>query len=117
VLAYYGAATRPAAAGARPRLHWVETTVAVTVALLVCAALASGRLQLSPATALPPGGTARDTQDRRVVFLQRTPGQHGSWQRGPRYGTFYVLTPFEGLLALALAGALIAGLPAAARVR
>ena len=117
VLVYYGAAARRAETSARPRPPWIETTVAAILALVVSAALASGQLQLSPAGTLPPGGTARDAQGHWVVFLQRTPGQHGSWQRGPRRGTFYVLTPLEGLLGLTLAGGLIAGLPAAVRLR
>ena len=101
----------------RPRLPRLETTVAVAVALGVAVALASGRLQLSPSSALAPGGLAQDAQGRWVVHLQRTPGQHGSWQSGPRHGTFYVLAPLEGLLGVALAGLLITGLVGAGRAR
>lgn len=115
VLLYYGSANTPAASAVRARPPRLEAMVAASVALGVAVALASGRLQLSPSGALPPGGLAQDAQGRRAVGLQRTAGQHGSWQSGPRHGTFYVLTPLEGLLGAALAGVLFAGLVGAGR--
>lgn len=115
VLIYYGGAVKPAIAG-EPRRPppAVEASVALVLALAVAAGLASGRLQPAPATTLSPGGLQRDAQDRWTLHLQRSPEQHGSWQRGPHRGQFYVLTPLEGLLSLGI-GVLFAGLAGGAR--
>lgn len=105
VLLYLGSA--PAAARAPAATPRLELAVSAVIALALAAALVQGRLQPAPPYDLPPGGLHRVADGRMVLYLQRSRGQHGSWQPGPRRGTFYVLPPRQALPALALAAALI----------
>jgi len=109
VLIYYGLMAKPIASGAYRRPLALETSISVIATLLVAGGLASGRLQLSPTVSLPPGGLTQDSQGRWTLYLQRSPGQHGSWQSGPHRGLHYVLRPSEALLGLAVAAVLIVG--------
>ena len=109
VLVYYGAAARPAPPARDRRWPRLEAGVAVAVVLLVAAGFASDRLRLAPREAVAPGGVAWSSNERWTLYLQRSADQYGSWQSGPRRGVHYVLRPAEGLLALAVASALLVG--------
>ena len=109
VLLYYGAAQTPAAATVRPWLAGPEPKAGMILMLLVATVLASGRLQLSPANEVGPGGFAQDLDGRRALFLQRSAGLHGSWQAGPHRGRHYVLGPLEAVLLVAMTSVAFTG--------
>jgi len=108
VLLYYGTAARAKSSSVSCFPRVLEASVIVALALTVGTALASGRLQVRPTAEIPPGGFAQDSRGRWTLYLQRSPGQHGSWQQGPHRGLHYMLRPLETLLALVLVGALTA---------
>jgi hypothetical protein len=104
VLLYLGSApaARRSPAG-RPR--WAIAT-ALALAAAVAVLLATGRMQLAPPRDLPPGGVHRDDRSELVLYLQRSVGQYGSWQPGPRRGAFYVLPPHQALPLIAVTAVL-----------
>lgn len=112
VLLWLGSApeARRSPAGA-PRL---EIAVSLALAAAVATWIATGRMQIAPPRDLPPGGLHRDERGQRVLYLQRSVGQYGSWQPGPRRGKFYVLPPAAALPMLALTATLFTLLATAA---
>lgn len=101
VLIYYGASHAPArrpALGAKP--EWVAAGV---IAAALVGGLASGRLAYTPQGKVPNGGIL-DTPSGPVLHLQRGPAFYGANQAGPRRGSYYVLTPIDGLAAMLAVG-------------
>jgi hypothetical protein len=107
VLLHYRPAKRTEVDTARSSPATAEVATAVVLTLGIGAALSTGRLQLEPQTHVPPGGLAADPGGRWILYLQRAPGQYGSWQTGPHRGLHYVARPSDGALALAAASVLI----------
>jgi len=81
-----------------------ELWVAVGIALIVVGGLLGGRIVVNPQEAIPPGGILRDDAGLPKLFLQRQSHIYGSWQNGPRRGTYYVMPPVPGVLAMAMLG-------------
>lgn len=83
----------------------IELRFVMAVLAIVVLLGTSGRLQLSPAEVVPPGGTVY--QDGRTVFyLERKPGMMGRWNGGVHTPLYYVLSPAQGFLLLLGAGLL-----------
>jgi len=96
LLLYYGAAELPPqdSNGALPGLEWASAAVLV-IAMTAC--MQTGLVIRDPPGAIPPGGLARQPDGSGHLYLQRGPSFYGSWQKGPRHGKHYVLTPEAGM--------------------
>lgn len=101
VMLYQGKNEAGAPAGGR-----VEWHVTLGIACVLISALLAGRLVLSPATGLvvPAGGVLTGADGVVRLYLQRAPEWYGSMQKSPHRGTYRVLGPGVGMLALVLIG-------------
>lgn len=105
VMLYAGAACPTAQVATAPRSR-TECLTVLSLAVLLAGSAAAGRLQVSPPVglAVPAGGLAADADGVTRLYLQRAPGWYGSVQASPHRGTYRVLSPFAGLMAMLLAG-------------
>ena len=110
VLIYYRAAPP---GDVRDRGHGFarrETLAAVALLVAVAIGVGAGRLQLTPATEVPPGGLLRDGDGQLNFYLQRTAGQYDAHHPGQRHGEYYALGPASGLALMFVAGSLFQAL-------
>lgn len=101
VMVFYGSTHAPAKRpswGSGP--EWITAGV---IAFAVVASFAAGRLAYQPEGKVPNGGIL-STPDGPILYLQRGPSFYGATLPGPRHGSYYVLTPFEGLAAMLAVG-------------
>jgi hypothetical protein len=112
----YAGDRHAATSAAGPR---TERGVALGFVMLVCGALLTGRLLLSPSAgmAVPPGGWTRGNDGAPSLVLQRASGWYGSRQNGPHRGAYWVLPPGGGMLVLAVLGWVFARYPDPLRLK
>ncbi|GAB4214465.1 MAG: hypothetical protein Fur007_10680 [Rhodoferax sp.] len=100
VLLYYGAPQASLQPQDWPAAQHAVRLTLIALTLGAALALATQRVVLAPATALPAGGQWAYVQTQGQLSLQRAPGFFGAWQPGPRHGRYWVMPPWVGCLAL-----------------
>ena len=107
MLLFYGAAAAPHSSTPRPKpvISWLVVGV---ITLMVAIGMPTGRIVLTPAEKIPPGGIVQLADGTQRLYLQRGPDFYGAYQNGPRHGRYYVLPPAPALLIMLALGMVFA---------